>query len=183
MPASSMCSMTPPMTVSLAVAERVDVDLDRVLQEAIEQQRVVCAPSSRLRAQRALDVALELLDRSAITSIARPPSTYDGPHHQRQADARGHARSPRRRSRAMPHGGALSSSLSITSPKRWRSSARSIASALVPSSLTPACSSADREAQRRLPAELHDHPVGLFQIAQVEHVFARCQTIRRVRSA
>ena len=39
MPASSMCSMTPPMYSSVAVVERVDVDLDRVVEEAVDQQR------------------------------------------------------------------------------------------------------------------------------------------------
>ena len=38
-PACSMCSMMPPMTTSLAVAQRVDVDLDRVVEEAVEQHR------------------------------------------------------------------------------------------------------------------------------------------------
>ncbi len=39
MPASSMCSITPPRYISLAVEQRVDVDLDRVVEEPVDQQR------------------------------------------------------------------------------------------------------------------------------------------------
>ena len=42
-PASSTCCMTPGEDALAAVAERVDVDLDRVLEEAVEQQRVLRA--------------------------------------------------------------------------------------------------------------------------------------------
>ena len=35
----------------LAVGERVDVDLDRVLEEAVQQQRVHLLATSRLRAR------------------------------------------------------------------------------------------------------------------------------------
>ena len=42
-PASSMCSMMPPITHVAAVAERVDVDLDGVVEEAVDQHRAVVA--------------------------------------------------------------------------------------------------------------------------------------------
>ena len=42
-PACSMCSMMPPITTSVAVAQRVDVDLDRVVEEAVEQHRRIVA--------------------------------------------------------------------------------------------------------------------------------------------
>ena len=38
---------------------------------------------------------------------------------------------------------------------------------------TPARSSGTRQIERRLPAELHDHAVGLLAVADVEHVFDR----------
>ena len=53
MPASSMCSITPPRKSSLAVVERVDVDLDRVVEEPVDQHRVLGADLGG-----ALDVAL-----------------------------------------------------------------------------------------------------------------------------
>ena len=43
-PASSTCCMIPPIQTRLAVAQRVDVDLDRVLQEAVEEDlALACA--------------------------------------------------------------------------------------------------------------------------------------------
>ena len=43
MPASSMCSMIAADVDLGAVAQRVDVDLDRVLEEAVDQHRVLRA--------------------------------------------------------------------------------------------------------------------------------------------
>ena len=52
-PASSMCSMTAPMNTSRAVAHRVDVDLDRALEEPVDQDRVVGpAASAAVRTNR-----------------------------------------------------------------------------------------------------------------------------------
>jgi hypothetical protein len=42
-PASSMCSITPPMYDVGAVAQRVDVDLDRVVEEPVHQHRALVA--------------------------------------------------------------------------------------------------------------------------------------------
>ena len=62
-PASSMCSITPPMThLAGRVADRVDVDLDRVLEEAVDQRRA-------LGRQPAL--APEATRRAASSAIAR----------------------------------------------------------------------------------------------------------------
>ena len=74
---------------------------------------------------------------------------------------------------AVPQAGARRSSLLSSSPKRWRSSARSMASALVPSSFTPAFMQRHRQAQRRLPAELDDHALGLLGVDDLQHVLAR----------
>ena len=49
MPASSMCSMIPPRYSSLAVVERVDVDLDRVVEEPVDEQRVLGADDAVAR--------------------------------------------------------------------------------------------------------------------------------------
>ena len=46
-------------------------------------------------------------------------------------------------------------------------------STLVPMIGTPAASSALGQVQRRLPAELHDHPLRLHPVADVEHVLGR----------
>ena len=46
MPASSMCSMMPPRYMLRAVVEGVDVDLDGVVEEPVDQQRVVRAMAS-----------------------------------------------------------------------------------------------------------------------------------------
>ena len=40
-PASSMCSMMPPMTTMLAVADRIDIELGRVVEELVDQDRVL----------------------------------------------------------------------------------------------------------------------------------------------
>jgi hypothetical protein len=61
--------MTPAMTTSLAVGDRVDVDLDRVAQILVDQHRAVAGDLDR-----GVDVIVEL-DRSSTISIARPPST------------------------------------------------------------------------------------------------------------
>ena len=74
MPASSMCSMTAPMIVSLSVGDHVDVDLDRVGEEAIEQQRILLFVA-RLRGHRARRRIRRDCSRSYTISIARPPST------------------------------------------------------------------------------------------------------------
>ena len=51
MPASSMCCMTPPITTLLAVGDRVDVGLERILEEAVDEHRPVLG-----HARRALEV-------------------------------------------------------------------------------------------------------------------------------
>ena len=57
---------------------------------------------------------------------------------------------------AVPNRGAGSPAVFSTSPNSPRSSARSIAFGLVPTIGTPASASRCGQAQRRLPAELHD---------------------------
>ena len=57
----------------LAVGDRVDVDLDRVLEILVDQQR--CALGGVAAPARCSGAGSP---SSAMTSIARPPSTYDG---------------------------------------------------------------------------------------------------------
>ena len=46
-PACSMCSMMPPISTSSPSHDRVDVDLDRDVEEAIEQHRAVVRDAHR----------------------------------------------------------------------------------------------------------------------------------------
>ena len=59
------------------------------------------------------------------------------------------------------------------SPKRPRSSARSIASTLVPEDRDAGLVQAGGELQRRLAAELHDDALGLLDLDDAEHVLER----------
>ena len=64
----------------LAVAERVDVDLDRVLEEAVEQQRVLLVGLDV-----GLQVGVEVLGR--VADLHRPAAEHvGGPDQQREAD-------------------------------------------------------------------------------------------------
>ena len=72
--------------------------------------------------------------------------------------------------RAIPLGGRRRPSVSSTTSKRSRSSARSIASGEVPMIGTPALLEGDGQPQRRLPAELHDHAVRPLHGDDLEHV-------------
>ena len=113
------------------VAESVDVDLDRALEEAVDEdrgsaQRLVAAGCRRARSRRACRA------RRARRRGGRAPGSRSARR----------SRAPRPALRAMPHGGTASPSSSQSVPKRSRSSARSIASKGVPRIGTPASSSA-----------------------------------------
>ena len=156
--------MIPATQTSLAVGERVDVDLDRVLEEAVEQQRVLLvgldvllqvgvrgprssnrSPSPGRRARR----------RAGPAAGSRPPRRSPPPPRPRARCRRAGARSPSRRSRA---------------PKRPRSSARSIASTGVPSSGTPASSSAPASFSGVWPPNWTITPSGCSSSTDGEHV-------------
>ncbi len=74
---------------------------------------------------------------------------------------------------AVPLAGQGIASSSSSLPNSLRSSARSIFSGSVPMIGTPSALQRQRQVERRLPAELHDHAVGLFGVADVEHVLER----------
>ena len=84
-PASSMCSMTPPMThVAGRVAQRVDVDLDRVLEEAVDRARAA-RPRARLRA-RAIRCARARPSRGAASVVVVHDLHRAAAEHVRRAD-------------------------------------------------------------------------------------------------
>ena len=116
----------------LAVADRVDVDLDRVLEEAVEEDLALRPGALEVVGEHVRVV--DELHRAAAEHVARADE-------QREADVRARRRAPPPGVLASAYGGALSSSRSSSAPKRPRSSARSIASGWVPSSVTPAASS------------------------------------------
>ena len=114
----------------LAVAERVDVDLDRVLDEAVDEHRAREVGPERLDH---LGAAVADAHRAAAEHVRRP-------HEHRVADPVRDLAPPRARSRRSPTPGSGSRAASSSAPKRSRSSARSIASNGVPRIRKPAAS-------------------------------------------
>jgi hypothetical protein len=164
-PACSMCSMMPPMT-PLAVAHRIDVDLDRVVEEAVEQHRRVVGHLHRLA-----HVALEVGSGARSPSRARPARRTGAP----PADSRSPrpAAAPLRAARGAV-GRLLEPSLWSSFWKRSRSSAQSIGmSGVVPMIGTPLRLEVARQLERRLAAELHDHALGLLDGDDLQHVLER----------
>ena len=159
--------MMPPITTSVAVAQRVDVDLDRVVQEAVEQHRRIVRDLDRL-AHVALEIALLVddLHRAAAQHVRRAA---------RPADSRSRRprRSPPASVRAVRFGGCRSSSRCSICWKRSRSSAMSIMSGDVPMIGTPLLLEVARELERRLPAVLDDDAVRLLDVDDLEHVLER----------
>ena len=149
----------------LAVADRVDVDLDRVLEEAVEEDLALaaCVRSQVVGEHRRRRRRAPSRGRRARSSGARAAGS-------RRA---GRRPAPPRASCASAYGGAFSPSRSSSAPKRPRSSARSIASGWVPSSVTPARLQPGGEPQRRLAAELDDHALGLLDLDDRQHVLER----------
>ena len=133
-----------------AVVEHVDVDLDGVVEEAVDEHRVVGA-----RDRRALDVAATgsrrrrrspCRARRARTTAARAPGSR----------SRGRSRPPRarcRRCRAWAPAGSASCS---TRPNAPRSSARSMASGRGADDRHALGLERLGQPERGLPAELHD---------------------------
>ena len=137
----------------LAVAERVDVDLDRAREVAVEQDRAVARDDDRLA-----DVALEMRGcRARSPSRGRPARRRGGS----PAGSRCSRRSPCACAsvEAMPFLGCFRPSRLTSSWNRSRSSARSMASGEVPRIGMPSASQRVGELQRGLAAELHDHAV------------------------
>ena len=162
-----MCSMMPPITTSRAVADGVDVDLDRVLEELVDQHRAVGRRRERASAC------------SARGRAARRRSPWRGRRARRTAaPAPGsrcgwRSRSPRLASGRCRSSGRRSSSLVSTSSKRSRSSARSIESGLVPMIGTPAAASGTASLSGVWPPNCTITPYGLLAVHDREHVLER----------
>ena len=100
------------------------------------------------------------------------PAAQDvgGAHQHRVAERVRDPRPPRRRSAPSRSAAAGGRAFRRRSAKRSRSSARSIASGDVPRIGTPAALERHRELQRRLAAELDDHPERPLLLDDVEDV-------------
>ena len=164
-PAFSMCSMTPADQDVLAVAERVDVDLDGVLEELVDQDRVVGRDARRARASSSWSRALLVddLHGPAAQDVGRPDQ-------DRVAEARWRSGPPRRPSARCRWAAAARPSFRSSSAKRSRSSARSMASGEVPRIGTPGPLERHRELERRLAPELDDHAQRPLPLDDVEDV-------------
>ena len=121
----------------LAVVERVDVDLDRVVEEPVDEDRVLRADAIG----RAGDVGgqglvvVDDLHAAAAEDVGRA-------HEDRVADLARRPRRPRRRCRPCRASGAGRPASASTRPNAPRSSARLMASGLVPTIGTPSSLSA-----------------------------------------
>ena len=140
MPASSTCCMIAADPDVLAVAERVDVDLDRVLEEAVEEDLAARARrASRAQVVREAVARVDDLHRPAAEHVARA-------HEQREADLVGRARAPRSARRARSRTAAPCSRAaraarrSARGPRPGRSPRRCVPSSGTPASPRPAAS-------------------------------------------
>ena len=151
----------------VAVGQRVHVHFGGVFQEAVDQHRALLREGDGL--------AHVLADRLLVVGDhhGAPAQHVAGPHQHRVADARGHrAGLFHAGGRCRWRGTGLPSS-SSSLPNSLRSSARSMSAGSVPMIGTPGALKRQRQVERRLAAELHDHAVGLFGVDDVEHVFER----------
>ena len=148
----------------LAVADRVDVDLDRVLQEAVEVDLALGPhPARGSRRARRPSRRSPSPGRPARSSGARAAGSRP----------RARRRAPRSASCAVAYGGAFAPISASSAWKRPRSSARSIESTLRAEQRHARLGEAGRELERRLAAELDDHALGLLDLDDPEHVLER----------
>ena len=150
----------------LAVADRVDVDLDRVVQEAVEQHRRIVADLHRL-AHVALEVALLVHD------LHRAPAQHvRRPHDERIADLVGRgdrrllgARGAVGRLQELQPVQQLLEALAVLGHVdhvgRRADDRHAVALEVA------------RELERRLAAVLHDHAPRLLDVHDLEHVLER----------
>ena len=151
-----MCSMIPATTVVCPVADGVHVHLDGVLEELVDQDRV--ARGDLEGPDHEAPQAFRVVDD--LHRAARPGRRRGGPGRDSRS--------------ARPPGSASSVSIAVSlsgwrrfrrstiSWKRFRSSARSIASGEVPRIGAPAASRPAGEVQRGLAAELDDDAHAAF---------------------
>ncbi len=149
--------------LAVAVGDDVDVDLDRVVEEAVEQHRRIVRHLHRFAdVARQVGVGMHHFHRAAAEHVARA-------HHQRIADlARQHqrlvgaARGAVRRLQQAEVGHELLEALAVLGQvdRLGRGADHRHAVGLERA----------RQLQRRLPAVLHDHALGLLQLDDLQHV-------------
>ena len=150
MPASSMCSMTPPRYSSVAVVERVDVDLDGVVEEPVDEHRVVGVSRVALGdVRRRAWLVVDDLHAAAAEHVGRAGPGPGSRSRRRCALASS-------KEMAVPCFGAGSPASASTRPNAPRSSARWIASGEVPTIGHAGVLERLRQAERGLAAELDD---------------------------
>ena len=165
---------------ALAIADAIDIDFDRIVQEAVQQHRRLVLYLDRL-AHVALQVTLLVHD------FHRPPAQHVArAHHQRIADFLRPGAAPRPRCARCALGGWRRPSSCSSCWKRSRSSAASIMSGEVPMMGTPLASRSQRQLERRLAAVLDDHAAAAFPCrrspARLPASAARSTGGRRCRS-
>ena len=150
-----------------AVGDRVHVGLEGVLEEAVDQHRVLRRHPRRPReVAPERGVVVDDLHRPAAEHVGRPDQhriAHAGGHRDRLLHRERHA------ARRLRHA-QLAGDAPRTGP---RSSARSIASGEVPRIGTPSALEPARQPERRLPAELHHHAERLLHVHDLEHVLQR----------
>ena len=158
-PASSTCCITPPISTVSPSRDRVDVDLDRVLEEAVDER-------VRRHGQRA-DVVRAVADahRAAAEHVRRA-------HEHRVADALGDRDGLVDVARDRP--------LRRSQPELGEQAAEALAvlgevdrGRVVPRIGTPSSTSVRARRERRLTAELRDDPERLLALDDREHVLDR----------
>ena len=176
----------------LAVAERVDVDLDRVGQIAVEQQRILAEHRVDLaglvvgiarldvgRHQARQHAEQIVVERGLVVDDRHRPAAehVGGAHDQRQAEVGRRRAAPARPNRRCRSSAASRPSLSRSRLNRSRSSARSIEFDRGAEDRRARLLDGVRELQRRLAAELDDHalqrPVLPLLVEDGEHVLLR----------
>ena len=150
----------------LAVAERVDVDLDRVREEPVDQHRVLGRDGHRLA-----HVGLELV--RVVDDLHRAPAQHVGrPHQHRVADPLGELA----RGRDASRGAVLGLAQTQLGEQRRESLAILGAIDRVGRGADDRHARARQrhgQAQRRLTAELHDHALRLLDLDDRQHVLER----------
>ncbi len=149
-----------------AVGDEVDVELGRVLEVAVDQDRVAARDLGGERH--------ELLDRLLVVADRHgaPAEHVARPHEYRVAEPARHGERLGERARRAVLGRRIRSS-SSSAPNRSRSSARSIASGRGAPDRHAGRFESFGELERRLAAELDDHAVRLLALVDRQHVLER----------
>src|ERR1700759_2657295 len=149
----------------LAVAQRVDVDLDRVLEETVQVDRGARGGADALQVIAQPGDAVDDLHRASPEHVART-------NQQWEADVRGALQRLLRRARGRVPGGPVAEAVQQRAKPGAilgevdRVDARA-------QDRHPAGLQAGGELERRLAAELDDHPERLLDLAHRQHVLER----------